>query len=87
MCLKSHNVSSNDIASNIKCFTGLNMYGDRIKLICKRNGNEDCQMCNENKSWEHVTLCDKQKKKREECLKTLKQNLTLFFKEKTGDST
>ena len=35
------------IASKIKCATRLNMYGERIKLINKRNGNDDCQWCDE----------------------------------------
>ena len=43
--------------SQIKCAAGLNMHGERIKVIDKSNAHAFCPLCNAIKTWEHVLLC------------------------------
>ena len=64
--LMARNVLSNITISKIKCAARLNMPGDRIKIIDKRNVHTECPVCNQNESWEHMILCSKQKKNRKE---------------------
>ena len=50
---------SNSTASKIKCMAGINMHGERIKLIDKKNRHADRPLCNEIETWENVVLCEK----------------------------
>ena len=49
----------NSTVNKIKCAAGLNMYGERVKLIDKTNAHVCCLLCKADESWEHVLLCDK----------------------------
>jgi len=73
---------SNSTTSKIKCAAGLNMYGERIKLIDKKNRHAVCPTCNEIETWEHVMLCEKQKEKRAEWVQKLKTQFDVILKKR-----
>ena len=56
--LKALDSFSKPTASKIKHAAGLNMNGERIKLIDKNNKNDDCPTCNAENLWEYVMICD-----------------------------
>ena len=50
----------------IECESGLNMWGDKIKVIDNRNEKDGCPMCSNDETWEHVKFCEMNKEIREE---------------------
>ena len=50
----------------IKCAMGLNIHGERMKLMGRKNENDEHTSCNDEGSWEHVILREKNKSLREE---------------------
>ena len=56
---EARNVFSCCAPSTIKCIAETNRYGNRIRMINKSDTTIVCPVCNENKDWDHTTLCEK----------------------------
>ena len=65
-------------ASKVKCAAGTSTHDEMIKFIDKSNKHADCPMCDTEESQEHVVLCEKNRKIRDEWIKSMK----VKFKEK-----
>ena len=50
----------------IKYIAGMNLYGDIIKRIDKRNKTAVCPTYGEKEYWDHVLMCEQNKNKRDE---------------------
>ena len=61
--------------SKIKCSAGLNVHGERIKLIVKSDNHACYPSCESKETWEHVLLCEKLKDKREVWIKRLSNKI------------
>ena len=46
-------------ASTMKFYYGCNHYGERKKIINPGNSTDECPMCSETKTWDHVVQCRK----------------------------
>ena len=53
-------------SSMIKYIAGMNLYGDIIKRIDKRNKTAVCPTYGEKEYWDHVLMCEQNKNKRDE---------------------
>ena len=65
---------TNFTESQIKCAAGINVHGERIKLIDKGNEHAVFPTCNALEAWEHVMLSDKMKDKRYELAKKIEKS-------------
>ena len=68
-----------------KCVTGINMHGDRIRKIDKRNTTAVFPMCFENKNWDHVIKCCKNKDNRDKWGKYLRNKIERTEQHKKAD--
>ena len=66
---------SSSTPSMIKCATGINIYGDRIKKIDKSNTKAFFPLCGADEDWEPVMLCEKNRENKEEWAKKLEKKL------------
>ena len=66
-----------------KCSTCLNMDGEWTKLINKKNICGHCLLCDKEESQEHVTLCDYNKKMRDDQAKSARVNFKSIAKKIT----
>ena len=66
---------TNITESQIKCAAGLNMCGERIKVIDKGNRHVFCLASNAIETWEHVVLCEKMNNKRNDWVNRLKNKI------------
>ena len=64
---------TNCTESKMKCAAGINMHGERIKLIDKGNEHAVFPACDALETWEYVVLCDKMKDKRDACVKNIEK--------------
>ena len=70
--LNARDSVSKSAISEIKCSVGLSICGKRIKTIDKKNDFSECPSCDKEESREHVLLCEKNKKTRDEWISSVK---------------
>ena len=59
----------------IKCITGINLYGNMIRMIDKSNATSVCYVCDENEGRDHFASCKKSKNNRDEWAKELEKKI------------
>ena len=64
--LNTRKLLSKSTTSMIKFTAGLRTHGERAKKIDKKNDHAECLLWTKDESWEHVVLCDRGKKTRED---------------------
>ena len=80
--LQARNYNSRYVESMIKYVTGLNMRGEHSKITKKNNKHNFCPMCMEEEPWDHVILCEYNKKYRDEYVSKLKMIANKISKNK-----